>query len=75
MPSALHFAVAARDDSFIRLLAERGARLDVKDKQGRTPLDVALGVGGRGRGAAPAAVNESMVKSLRQLMSAGSTSR
>jgi hypothetical protein len=57
-----------RGEAFVRLLAERGARLDVKDASGRTPLDIALGVpaaaapagrGGRGapggRGGGPAA--------------------
>jgi ankyrin repeat protein len=45
-----------RGEAFVRLLAERGARLDLKDSSGRTPLDVALGVpaaaapAGRGRG-------------------------
>jgi ankyrin repeat protein len=51
--TALHIAAAQRDESFIRFLVAHGARLDVKDKQGRTPLDVAMGVGGgRGRGRA-----------------------
>lgn len=75
----LHQGVG-RGDAFVRLLAERGAKLDAKDKQGRTPLDVALGVapagaaGGRGRGgrpggAGPAAqpASESTVKLLREL--------
>jgi hypothetical protein len=45
----------------VKLLASRGAKLDARDKQGRTPLDVALGTPGtagapgggaaRGRGA------------------------
>ena len=65
--TALHFAVTGRDDGFIRFLVEHGARPDIKDRQGRTPLDVALGVGGRGRGAAPP-VRESTVALLRQLM-------
>jgi ankyrin repeat protein len=67
--TALHFAVSGREDGFIRFLAEHGARPDIKDRQGRTPLDVALGVGGRGRGAAQP-VRESTVALLRQLMEA-----
>jgi ankyrin repeat protein len=39
----LHRSVA-RGDAFVRLLVERGARLDLKDTAGRTPLDAALGV-------------------------------
>src|SRR5437762_7755058 len=47
--TAVHSAVARGATSVVRYLAENGAKLDIKDKQGRTPLDVALGVGG-GRG-------------------------
>ncbi|MEO8259413.1 MAG: ankyrin repeat domain-containing protein [Acidobacteriota bacterium] len=65
--TALHFAAAGRDDTFIRFLADYGARPDIADRQNRTPLDVALGVGGRGRGAAPQ-VRESTAVLLRQLM-------
>ena len=43
--TALHNAVA-RGAKIVTYLAEQGAKLDMKDKQGRTPLDVALGVGG-----------------------------
>ena len=53
--TALHVAAAQRGEEFIRFLVARGARLDAKDKQGRTPLDVALGLGGRGRGRSPGA--------------------
>jgi ankyrin repeat protein len=66
--TALHFAVASRDDSFIRLLAELGAKLDLKDPQARTPLDNAMGVGGRGRGGAAPLVRESTAALLRQLI-------
>jgi ankyrin repeat protein len=38
--TAVHAAVTS--PAIIRLLAERGARLDVRNAQGRTPLDVAL---------------------------------
>ena len=48
--TALHLAVEQSDD-VIRLLVARGARLDIKDRQGRTPLDLALGEAPGGRGA------------------------
>ena len=65
--TALHSAAQASDD-IVRLLAAHGARLDAKDKQGRTPLDMALGVGLRGRAGGPAIVREGTAMLLRQLM-------
>jgi ankyrin repeat protein len=62
--TALHLAVTVRSEAFITFLIERGARVDVKDKQGRTPIDVASGAGARGRGAA-APVRDSVVALLR----------
>jgi ankyrin repeat protein len=68
--TALHLAVATSDE-LVRFLVDRGARLDIKDQLGRTPLDVALGVGGEGRGRAgrgPApVVRESTAALLREL--------
>ena len=62
--TALHSAAVQRADDFIEFLADNGARLDIKDKQGRLPLDLALGSGGRG----PQTVRESAAALLRRRM-------
>jgi uncharacterized protein len=67
--TAMHFAAQASDE-IVRFLAEHGARLDVKDKQGRMPVDMALGVGLRGRAGGPPIVRQSTAALLRQLMAA-----
>jgi hypothetical protein len=54
-------------DSVVRLLVENGASLDARDKQGRTPLDMALGKGGPGRAGAAAVVRGSTVELIRRL--------
>lgn len=49
--TALHAAAQWGWTDVVRYLVERGARIDIRDAQGRTPLDAALGLGGgRGRG-------------------------
>jgi uncharacterized protein len=75
--TALHGAAARGANLIVQYLADNGVKLDLKDKQGRTPLDVALGVGGgagrrggggggaRGRGGQP---NEGTATLLRELM-------
>ncbi|HLI85414.1 MAG TPA: ankyrin repeat domain-containing protein [Bryobacteraceae bacterium] len=65
--TAMHFAVRASDD-IVRYLAAHGALLDVKDKQGHTPIDVALGMGVRGRAGGPVEVRQTTADLLRQLM-------
>jgi len=75
--TAIHSAVQRGAEKVVRFLAQNGAKLDMKNKQGRTPLDIALGVGagagrgrgGRGRGGAP---RETMATLLRSLMAGGS---
>ena len=44
-----------RGEVFVRMLVEHGAKLDIKDASGRTPLDIALGVPPATPAAAPAA--------------------
>jgi ankyrin repeat protein len=63
--TALHTAVT-RGDAVVTLLVSRGASMHVKNKAGLTPLDLALGAGGRGgRGGV---VRETTAALLRQLM-------
>ena len=44
--TAMHGAAARGADLIIQFLADHGAKLSVKNKQNRTPLDVAKGIGG-----------------------------
>ena len=55
-------------DPVVKFLADNGANLDAKDRQGRTALDMALGKGGRGRAGEAPKVRDSTVTLLRQLM-------
>ena len=63
--TALHAAVA-RGDSAVKFLASRGASLNLKNKAGFTPLDIAQGAGGRRGGRGP--VRDSTVALLKRLM-------
>jgi len=65
--TAMHFAAQVSDD-IVRYLAAHGAVLDAKDKQGHTPMDLALGIGARGRlGGAPP-VRQQTAALLRELI-------
>ena len=68
--TAMHRAAARGADSIVAYLGERGARLDLKDRRGRTPLDVALGVGGGGGRGGPPQVRKTTADLLRRLMQA-----
>lgn len=72
--TAMHFAAQATDanfpqpsDDMVKLLASRGAKLDVIDKQNRSPIEMAEGKGLRGRAGGPVKPREETIKLLRQL--------
>ena len=43
--TAMHAAAQRGSDKIVQFLADHGARLDLKNKSGRTPLDLAMGIG------------------------------
>ena len=68
--SALHGAAMWGLDQVVQFLGERGAKLDVKDKRGFTPLDAAEGkAGGLGFDAATGEPHPTTAMLLRQLAS------
>jgi ankyrin repeat protein len=73
--TALHGAAMQGYDDVIRYLVDQGATLDIKDKDGFTPLDVALGkAGGFGFSGQEGVVRPETAALLRELMtSAGSS--
>ena len=69
--TALHNAAARGSDPIVKLLLEKGAKLDAKDRLGRLPIDMARGAGGgggRGRGNAAGQVHESTTALLTEAM-------
>src|SRR5579863_4736746 len=44
--TAMHAAAQRGADGIVQFLADHGAKLDLKNKSGRTPLDMATGIGG-----------------------------
>ena len=42
--TALHAAAGEGTDNIVQFLADHGAKLDLKDSKGRTPMEVALGL-------------------------------
>jgi len=64
--TALHFAALSMD-SVVEVLAKSGASLEIKDRQGRTPMDMANGKGGPGRAGQAAAPRPSTIDLLRKL--------
>ena len=62
--TAVHGAANRGSDDIIRFLVEKGARLDVKDKEGRTPLTWAEGVFLATHPAKPKPSSIALIKSL-----------
>src|ERR1700733_9411481 len=67
--TALHGAAQKGYDQVVQFLVDRGAKLDIKDKKGRTPLDAAMGLMGNGGfDGSRRDVHESTATLLRKLM-------
>jgi uncharacterized protein len=67
--TALHGAAQKGMDRVVQFLAGQGAKLDIKDKKGLTPLDMAMGRGGNGGfDGSRSDVHESTVALLKKLM-------
>jgi ankyrin repeat protein len=73
--TAVHYAAQAADanfpqptDALLRFMIEQGAKLNVADNQGRTPVDMAMGKGLRGRAGGPVKPREATAQLLRELM-------
>jgi len=67
--TALHGAAQKGYDQVVQFLADHGAKLDIKDKRGRTPLDAANGLMGNGGfDGSRRDVHESTVALLKKLM-------
>ncbi len=63
--TALHAAAGQGTDDIVQFLADHGAKLDLKDNKGRTPLEVALGLKADAVGVE---VHQSTADLLRKLM-------
>jgi ankyrin repeat protein len=71
--TALHGAAQKGWNQVVQYLADHGAKLDVKDKKGLTPVDAAKGLaGGLGFDNTTGEVHESTIALLNQLISARS---
>jgi ankyrin repeat protein len=67
--TALHGAALQGFDAVVQFLVEHGAKLDAKDKNCRTPLDMAMGlVGSAGFDGSASVPHESTAALIRKLM-------
>lgn len=69
--TALHGAALQGFDPVVQFLVEQGGKLDAKDRNGRTPLDMAMGLAGSaGFDGSATVVHESTANLIRKLMAA-----
>lgn len=67
--TALHGAAFQGYDQVVQFLVDHGAKPDIKDKQGKTPLDSAMGLaGGVGFDGSSSVLHESTATLIRKLM-------
>jgi len=67
--TALHGAAQKGWDQVVQFLVDRGAKLDLKDKKGHSPLDAAMGLMGNGGfDGSRRDIHESTAALLRKLM-------
>lgn len=67
--TALHGAALQGYDAVVKFLVDSGAKLDAKDKNGKTPLDMATGAAGSaGFDGSAVVLHESTAKLIKQLM-------
>jgi ankyrin repeat protein len=72
--TALHGAAQKGTDQVVQFLVDHGAKLDIKDKKGRSPLDAAMGLMGNGGfDGSRRDVHESTAELLRKLMAVPET--
>jgi uncharacterized protein len=69
----MHAAAQRGADLIVQFLADHGAKLDVKNKSGRTPLDLALGIGGVANTGGSA--HQSTAELIRKLMERSATQK
>lgn len=70
--TAMHVAAQGGLNSIVTALARHGARLDAKDKKERTPADMAMGVGLRGRAGGPPPVHTGTADLIKRLLAESS---
>jgi len=69
--TAVYGAAVHGYDKVVEFLADHGAKLDVKDKRGKTPLDAAMGLaGGFGFDGSSGEVHETTAALIRKLLAA-----